>query len=372
MSQIIFNLKKFLKNIYSKRNQISSNEYQSFSKYCDELKNFCEANIQYKPILKKVEIAKTNKFSWVGAQFHGNKIYFVPNGESEILIYDILSKQYQTYGNLPLADFKWTGGCKYNNNIYCFPRSSNQLLEINLNSFENRLIDLNCNYLGEHHYGGVLTNDGVIYQPPRNTDHILKIDLNNFTTEKIYLSPKFLKLRFRYCGSVMHPNGMIYFLPEVGKVMCFNPKTKHISYIGERVNAMCFDAKVFSDGNIYGFSAYSNGILKIDVINGKVEMIHNELSSKSFGTKLGINGKLYNIPGDGNHFYEFDPVKDEISVIGDTSEIDLKAKCAGGCIDKYGNIYCVPAHGKYMYILDFNNNNQISSELYNMIFDDSY
>jgi len=372
MLQIVSKIKAIFINFYSHRNQIGINEYQDFSQYCNKLNSFFEINKHESPILKNIEITKVSKLSWVGAQFYNNKIYFIPNSENQILLYDILSKNYEKYGNLSFDNFKWTGGCQYNGNLYCFARSSNHLLEINMNSFAIKLINLNCNYSKEHHYGGVLANKGIIYQPPRNTDHILKIDLNNFRTEKIYLSPQFLKLRFRYCGSIMHPNGMIYFLPENGRVMCFNPTNNHISYIGKKINAMCFDAKVFADGNIYGFSAYSNGILKIDVINGKVEMIHEEVSAKAYGTKLGINGKLYSIPGDGNHFYEFDPIKDEVSVIGETLETNLNAKCECGCIDKNGNIYSVPAQGKYIYTLDFNNKAQISSELYNTIFTDNY
>jgi len=229
-------IKRFFVTLFTFKREINVEEYNDCINYLEKLKKFVNANskVQKKVVHKKIN--KVEKLSWVGAQISNDKVYFIPNGESEFLIYDLKSNKFQKIGNLSNKPFKWTGGNIYNNKLYSFPRSSNKLLELNLNTKKIELHDLELNYSNEHHYGGVLTEDGVIYQPPRNNNYILKINLKDYSIAKIYIAPKFLKLR--YCGSIKHPNGMIYFLPENGKVLCFNPKTNHISFIGKNVKVM--------------------------------------------------------------------------------------------------------------------------------------
>ncbi len=363
-------LKRVLIAIFTVKHQVKDNEYMSCQNDLVKLENFVEKNAELEKSINGKKINKASILSWVGAQINNQKLYFIPNNESNILVYDLKSDKTKKIGNLSDKSFKWTGGNVYKNKLYCFPRTSNDLLELDFDTEKIVLHDLNLNYSKEHHYGGVMTEDGFIYQPPRSNNYILKINLKDYSTHKIYIAPKFLKLR--YCGSVMHPNGMIYFLPENGRVICFNPKNNHVSFIGKSVKAYCFDAKVYHDGNIYGFSAYKTGILKVNVKNKSAKMLHNDINFKSYGTKLGINGKLYSIPGDGDLFYEYSPLNDKVDVIGETYEKGLNAKCAGGCVDQFGNIYSTPTFGKYMYIIKFNNKNKIPSDLYKQFFIDNY
>lgn len=370
MSYIKNKIKKMLINLFTLKKQVKYNEYDNYDELIEKLNNFVIKNDKEPKDIINININKSSKFSWAGAQIFNNNIYFIIDSDESILIYNINTNKTKRIGKLSNIKFKWTGGGIYNNKLYCFPRTSNDLMSVDLINDKIELHDLGLNYVKEHHYGGVLTKEGFIFQPPRNNNYILKINLKDNSISKIYIAPKFLKLR--YCGSILHPNGMIYFIPEKGKVICFNPRTNHVSFIGKIIPSYCFDAKICSDGNIYGFSACESGILKIDVKNNTTQMLHTDINFNSYGTKLGVNGNLYNVPGDGDIFYEYNPISDKINIIGETVEKNLNAKCAGGCIDQYGNIYCTPTQGNYIYIIKINNKNKIPNDLYDQFFKDNY
>ncbi len=317
-----------------------------------------------------------NDFKWVGAVEYNDNIYFIPNGINKFLVYDIKN---ETYNYIPFnckeGKYRWTGGFEYLGKIYALPRTRNTILCLDPSTKKVEEIQLGLKYKQEHHYSGVQIENGVVYQAPRNCNHILKIDVKNKIAKKIYISPKWLNVKYRYNSGILHPNNNIYFFPERNRrVMVLNTKTEKVSFIGEKINTMVFDAVIGKDGNIYGFSKTEKGILKIDVKNKKSQMIHTEIGvSGCYGTKLGINGKIYGIPGDGNIVYEYDIEKDEVKEIYKVKE-NIKAKCAGGVITKDGSIYTVPALGDKIYKYCFKNvKKEINKELLDSIyFRDSY
>lgn len=308
---------------------------------------------------------------WVGAQYSDGTIYAIPNDMDKILKYKDNKIAY--LGKVGDGLFKWTGGCIWNDCLYGFSRTNNSLLKLSLENEITEYMHVEEQYFQEHHYGGICTSDGIIYQPPRNSDHILVWDLKTGSTRKIYLNMYPKNKTYRYCGSILHPNGYVYFLPEAGeKVIKLDIKTEKWRFIGTQLDAMVFDAKVAIDGNIYGYSAYCEGILKIDIEKEQTEMIHKEIRAGAYGTKAGINGHLYSIPGDGNKVWDYDPVLDTLKSIYQFS-YSLKAKYAGGLTMKNGDIYAVPARETQLFQLKVSDLGQtIPDNIYKMFFVDCY
>lgn len=337
---------KYLKNPKIKYIGINDSNFMKYKKFVDK-----NSKISYKNITK-VHVQGLSGFKWVGGQYYKGTIYGIVNGSSQYLKYDIVNNTIDVSGKLKNSNFKWTGGCVYNSKIYGFPRTSNELMCINPDDGNASEININLQYKKEHHYGGVCTNDGFVFQPPRDTDHILVIDLNTLKSHRIQLVPRIFNAHLRYCGSIIHPNGLIYMFPEKdGHILVLNQKTEEFWLIGKKISTMTFDAAIGIDGNIYGFSAYECGILKIDVMNNEASMICKEIGiSGAYGTKCGVNGKLYSIPGDGNHIWEFDVILQKAKPIFKLDEVG-ESKCAGGVVSENGSIYCIPALGNMLYKL---------------------
>lgn len=320
-----------------------------------------------------VEIPKTKEaHKWVGAQSYNEKVYFSPNDAAQILNYDLQNGTVSKNSLLEEGLFKWTGGYIWENQVYFFPRTSNDLISYNPISGNVQRYASKYGYTKEHHYGGVCTKEGVVYQPPRNTDHILAWDLKTHDSRRIQLAPSWMKMSLRYCGSIIHPNGYAYFFPEHnGRVIKLNLKTEQWCLIGPVISTMVFDAAIGTDGNIYGFSAYCAGLLKITVGSDAVEMIHKEIRPGAYGTKPGINGKLYSVPGDGNKLWEYDVEKDLLRSIY-SCDIELKAKFAGGAVTKAGQLVYAPAKGDKILTLTPEGKIEIPEVIYNNFFVDCY
>lgn len=214
----------------------------------DRLINFIHQNEDITPDFEMIPLTEQqNRFQYVGGQIDNGKLYSIVNSAEKMLKYDINLGSMEFVGQFPKRDFKWTGGCVYENKLYFFPRSENCLLSYDFVSSEFEEINCELNYDGEHHYSGVCTTDGIIYQSPRNTDHILKWDIRKKTCEKIYINKKHAYL---YCGSVIHPNGNIYFIPEREfPVIKMDIKTEKITYIDRPVSCNAFDPVVAANGN---------------------------------------------------------------------------------------------------------------------------
>lgn len=344
----------------------------------DDLYNCEEIFNKYKCIVKNnsdvtysVELQKIPKsevaHKWVGAQVFNGNVVGIPNDEESVLINQ---EQWALMRVAKRGRFKWTGGGVWNNRLYCFPRTSNSFLVYDGEKAE--LLHLDFKYDFEHHYSGVLCNDiGVVYQPPRNTNHILKTDLKTNKSKKILILPDSFNCKLSYCGSVRHPNGYIYFLPVSGcKVIKLNPLTDDWCFIGKPITTFCFDAKVGIDGNIYGFNHWK-GIVKIDVVKNLVSNIHSDIRFYAYGTKVGLNGKLYSIPGDSSNVFEYDIQTDSVKVIC-TVQDTTDAKFAGGVTDTNGVIYGVPAEEEVVICYKPSRVEEIPHNVYQSIYLDNY
>lgn len=331
-----------------------------------EFHNLMDKSITYE--ISRVELEPSDvKHKWVGAQFYHGKVYAIPNDETRTLCYDLVTSY---IGHTDKGLFKWTGGCIWNDTIYCFPRTANSFLKINENSVEE--IPLTFEYKNEHHYSGVCTKDGIVYQPPRNTNHILKTNLDTGASTKIIIVDEKYHVNFRYCGSIIHPNGYIYFFSENNeRVIKLDSKTDKWCFIGDKIPTMCFDAKVGVDGNIYGFSAYCNGIMKIDVTNDTVQMIHTDIEPGAYGTKYGVDGCLYSVPGDGREIFRYDVESNKVEAIFDLKD-KAKAKYAGGATLPQGRIIYIPAKEKNIIELSPNKEVTISKQVYEFFCIDNY
>ena len=302
----------------------------------------------------RCEILQENfevEYKWVGGVYYHQHIIGIANSGNDCLVLDIGEECVSRLGFLPEGAFKWSGGCAWNHRIYGFPRSSNELLCIDFRNTDRVIgcIPLPINYSGEHHYGGVCTNEGIVYQPPRNTGSILKINLNTRELTEIRISKK--EKRFFYCGSLLHPNGLIYFFPQYKqRVMVLDPTDDKIYFIGKCISSMVFGACVALDGNIYGYSAYGTGILMIETKTNRTEMIFQHKRFGCYGSVLEIYGKIVGVPGDGDLIYEFEPLEKKLSVLKKLQEKG-KAKCAGAAMGPDGSIYCIPAMGTKIYVL---------------------
>lgn len=298
-------------------------------------------------------------FKWVGGILAtNNKIYGITNGCTKVLEIDPATNGHTLFGDLSEGIFKWTGGCLYKDScIYGFPRSANTLLKINFLDRTAEEMPLNTCYTSiDHHYSGALYND-TIYLAPRSEKHILAINLITMKTRKIGID---IVGNFTYCGAITHPNGRIYFLPQTNsKVMVLDPKTEHISFIGDEISPFCFGVSILPNGCMYGFSGYSQGVLKIDPDIDATSIIcpytlTGEKVTGIYGTKMAMNGKLYGVPGDSAHVFEFNPATETVSIAADIDEGEFnEAKCAGAALAPDGSVWLIPAKGRYIYRLGF-------------------
>lgn len=342
-----------------------------------ELRSFTEKNSYIAYSVQAVGTAEmSSRYNWTGAQYYEGMAYFVPNGAATLVAWDgddgLCKWAIEHIDNEP---FKWTGGCIFQDKLFCFPRASNELLICDLGQESLRKVDLGQGYRGEHHYGGVMTARGMVYQPPRNTDHILSIDLasSSLHAKKIPLAPPFVGAKLRYCGSFLHPNGLVYFLPERDeRVLVFDPETEQFKRIGPPIDAMVFDVALAPDGNLYGFSAAGYGLLQIDIKRESVEMLKTGIDQPGcYGTKLGLNGRLYGVAGKGGCFLEYDPTTREAKVIGKGLNEGV-VTCAGATVTQHGMIVCAPCQEGTVYALRPSESCVIPKQLFVDCFSDCY
>lgn len=334
-------------------------EYSLFTKSCE--------NITYQCLEKRIEI-EPKEHSFVGMIEYANIFFLTPNDYENLVVFDGNScSPWCKFGDKP---FKFTGECIYDDKLILFPRQNDSYQIIDL---KTKAID--CLYSGEndcaeHHYGGVCTEKGIVYQPPRASNTILSLDISKKSVKRIKLWPSFLHMR--YCGSILHPNGLIYFLPENGYVIAFNPDDMKWSFIGKKVSGMVYDAKVGIDGNIYGFSGYGKGIVKIDVLNKKTSMLYDDICFGAYGTKTGVNGKMYSVPGNSNCVWEFDYINGKLKKICEIDDNTNCCKYAGGLTSKRGIIYGSPVGRRSILCVSPSKEIYIPDRLYERFYADFY
>lgn len=124
-----------------------------------------------------------------------------------------------------------------------------------------------------------------LFTTPQEYEAYIENKFKTGISTRITIVNDFWRVSFRYCGSIVYPNGLIYLFHENGRVIKLSPTTDELCFIGKILSTICFDAKVGLDGNIYGYSDYQKGIMKINVANELIEMIHSEIYPGAFGTK---------------------------------------------------------------------------------------
>ncbi len=336
----------------------------------EQYREFVLQNRRLSPHFSQIAIPeKQNSFQYVGGQIFNGTLYSVINSAQKMMSYRLCDQSFRFSSSFGNDDFKWTGGCFYKGIFYMFPRKSHDLLAYDPSCDRFETIPCKTDYPDEHHYGGACTPSGMIYQPPRNTNHILKWDISNKRCETITVNGG---ANCRYCGSVIHPNGYLYMIPERdAPVIKIDPETDRIFEIGEAVRGMAFNPVIAANGNIYGFRA-KNGILKIDPKNDSVSILHEDIPIRAYGSKCGVNGNLYSLPGYTKDIWEFDPFEESLRKCYTLTE-ERKVHYAGGALDRNGDIYGIPVHADSILIISFNGEDiQIPKEIFDTFFTDCY
>lgn len=331
---------------------------------------FVLQNRHLSPVFSQIAIPeKQNSFQYVGGQIFNGTLYSVINSAQKMMSYRLKDQSFHFSSSFSDEDFKWTGGYFYSGIFYMFPRRSCDLLAYDPANDRFETISCKRDYSGEHHYGGVCTRNGMIYQPPRNTNHILKWDISRKHCEAITINNG---NNCRYCGSVIHPNGSIYMIPEKdAPVIKIDLETEQICEIGEAVRGMAFNPVIAANGNIYGFRA-KNGILKIDTENDSVSILHSDISIRAYGSKCGINGNIYSLPGYTKDIWEFDPFEESLRRCYELSE-ERSVHYAGGATDRTGDIYGIPVHADSILKISFTDlDMQIPEDIFTSFFTDCY
>ncbi len=336
----------------------------------ERYREFVLQNRHLSPIFSHIMIPeKQNSFQYVGGQIFEGTLYSVINSAQKMMRYRLRDQSFHFSSDFGNEDFKWTGGCFYNGILYMFPRRSCDLLAYDQAYDRFEKVSCKTDYLGEHHYGGVCTKAGIIYQPPRNTNHILKWDISRKHYETITVNNG---NNCRYCGSVIHPNGYIYMIPEKdAPIIKIDLDTEKIYEIGEAVRGMAFNPVVAANGNIYGFRA-KNGILKIDTKTDSVSVLHSDIPIRAYGSKCRINGNIYSLPGYTKDIWEFDPFEESLRRCYELSE-ERNVHYAGGATDRNGDIYGIPVHADSLLKISFHDFDiQIPEDIFDSFFTDCY
>lgn len=351
------------------------------SQLLEEYRRFIaqSGQVSYGVSTYSLDVTDQGTFKWVGAQTNGTDVFFVPNDSPSIVVWDSerhAALAYPTGLDAANGVFRWTGGCMFGDELIAFPRSSCELLRYDTVGRTVQRVSLNVDYSREHHYGGVLTDNGLIVLPPRDEDHILLINPINSAVERIQLAPKWMHARLRYCGSVRHPNGLVYLLPEQNDhVVVLDPESRRTWRIGQPISTMAFGAAIAPNGHMYGFPSDGIGILHIDPFNEKAELIHRDIGRPGcYGTKPGIDGWLYGVPGDGDRLLRYHPESDRIEISLLPSEIipNARAKWAGGVVLQAGEIVCPPSGEKCVLSLIPDSPRSIPEQLYEAFYSDCF
>ena len=294
----------------------------------------------------------------------------IPNKYCHVLEIDPQTDKMQQWGDVPLCEGKgWTGGALAPDGcVYGFPRGANAVLKLDTRVHTLQTLPLNRVYTVEHHYGGALTSDGVAWMPPKYGNTVLAFDTRTGASWDVPLRGAG-KARALFYGASADLNDHVYFFPA-GRFSraAMTDRNGRASFIGRPLLKAFFNSGTLApDGDIYGFSSYGKGLLHIDTAAGRPHVLQRHFHGGFFGAKLAFNGKIYGVPGDSDEIAVFDPdLKKVVQCIPlPAVEPGAKAKCGGGCIDRFGNIWCVPAMGHYIYKIVFEGIQvQPSEELY--------
>jgi len=300
----------------------------------------------------------------------------VCSSAEKALLWNCDIKQFSQVGCLKYLHFSYTGGIYYEKDkcVYGAPRNAEKLLRINTDTWEVSQIgildeaDVTTNVYGHHYCGRLVGN--CLYCPPRLADYLLVINLDTYEIDKIY-HPVFKDNC--YNGAILHPNGKLYFTPMRGSRLAeFDPGSMSIRMIGPKISAYLFGGCTYSDGRIFSYS--TKGLYEVNLQEDTVRLICGETVEKiaiygSYGTVLHYNGKIYNIPGDSPFFYEFEPKSMICRMLYRFSDGRFnKAKWAGGALLENGNIFLVPAFGRFAAEIVFDGEPQMDALLKGLVY----
>lgn len=355
-------------------------------KYNDVLTDAFEKNKHMKPsFVSLISLVPEKGEKYVATVLCKNKsgrdvCICINNSASKTLLYYSDDGTIEYIGNLTEPDHSYTGGCYYIEDgcVYGFPRNSNKLLKISVDEKSIDEIDIGLDASADiadrkpslgHHYGGVLVGDNLIC-PPRASKYVLIIDIKNHSHKKIYNQ---IFESHHYNCAVLHPNGKVYFTPMQGSSVAeFDPQSEDIRLVGERVPAALFSGTVYTDGCIYCFSQHEGGLFRVDAANNKCVLVKDKAGDVPIGGSYGAithyNGKIYNIPGNTKHFFEYDPRTNESRAFCTFDDGRFnRDKWAGGALLPNGNIFLTPCKGRFAAELIFEGEPMISEEMNEMI-----
>ena len=147
---------------YKKKKRESFEEWdeQADAIHC-EYQEYLQRNHQLNYSVRYIPAELESGFKWVGGQSIKDTQYGIPNSTTYMLVHCGKSDGVEWKGQLREGDFKWTGGCVYKEKVYGFPRTANSFIMYDPVRDEVKELPIDTNYTGEHHYGGVCTEQGV-------------------------------------------------------------------------------------------------------------------------------------------------------------------------------------------------------------------
>jgi hypothetical protein len=331
--------------------------------YCNVLSETFAANADLKfshfEILEQLGVGG----KYVGCcQTPSGDIYCINNLSPNVLEYK--DGKCSFLGNIQGLKFGYSGGAYYPKDgcVYGFPRNSNKLLKIDPINHTAEEIPLDINYpmpikspgVFNHHYGGALVGDYLLCVPRFSRDFLF-IDLRDYSIKKHTCASDV------HCnGAVLHPNGNVYFTPYANSpVIAYDSNSGKFRRICNKIPINCFNGVTYVDGNVYSIG--NGGILKIDTEKDTAEIVLTKTVdgipiTGIYGTKLHFNGKVYGVPGNSIHLFEFDPVENICLSVGQFDDGKFNnAKWAGGSLMPNGDIFLVPAFGRYTAVCKFEN-----------------
>jgi len=167
-------------------------------------------------------------------------------------------------------------------------------------------------------------------------------------------------------GGCLAPNGKIYFAPS-SPTYVFDPVTNTVSNIGNITaggNNYC--SVLATNGFIYTGPTNSSFVQKINPANNTSTSFSSTYlggGSRTFGTTLGPNGKIYCAPCTNvTQVLVIDPLKnDAVTTLSTPTLIAGNARYVGAITAPNGKVYFIPYEASSVMVVDPANNDSIST-----------
>lgn len=241
---------------------------------------------------------------------------------------------------------KWLGGVLADNGyIYSCKGGKSNILKLSYNddSFSTALYNN-----GSESYGGTLATNKIIYYPYGNGISSVEpyFYFFNTTNEEIASFQPELTGTVNppaFVGSVLAPNGYIYYIPSYSTVVIkVNPEDNSSVVFGELPTGQKWGGGALApNGCIYGMPDSENHILKIDTSTDTATTFgsFSNLNHAWYGGVLAPNGCIYGIPYNSASILKIDTNNDTATTFGD---LQGSKKWIGGVLAPNGCIYGIP------------------------------